>query len=527
MTQNNFQSPKQLNPFELKAEITKLLEKLKGINDLENYEIHYRTLDAQSDKKIIVKLLFKEIANLKDDGKIIKFLLKRYADRNELTERLWAMVKSNIASNMSKIFALDLLRDIDSGWSYDTCDAYLDNPEEFVDEDTKKLLATAILNPEVQIDFLDFLNSLTAEDKVILLKSLGQDYEKDELANILIPVFLSQPDSEAGKTAIEILGNSKSQLAYHALNTAMDYVPENLKPTVKKNISTLKLSGIREDNSIEFYKKILENSKPYKCCITYPDGHGNIAVIISRINKSGKVQFVAIVIDDYRGIRDCFGFNEITKFECNTIIERFYREEKEIYLQPEVIKTLLHQGEIISHKSNNWLIPYEYVCWKNLLADVEEADNNIKSVLDNEFSAQKILKEELQEITVSDFMLHWFLDSDYSDEFQEFLQIINNAQPEDFDKIIDNYVLKVFYKEEFDVWSERLLTVAYIKLKEGLNEEAHKIYNLYYDMNMKIEFFKNIMRISVYQYYFKQQNENIPNASEIVSKIERMWVANV
>ena len=359
MTQNNFQSPKQLNPFELKAEITKLLEKLKGINDLENYEIHYRTLDAQSDKKIIVKLLFKEIANLKDDGKIIKFLLKRYADRNELTERLWAMVKSNIASNMSKIFALDLLRDIDSGWSYDTCDAYLDNPEEFVDEDTKKLLATAILNPEVQLDFLDFLNSLTAEDKVILLKSLGQDYEKDELANILIPVFLSQPDSEAGKTAIEILGNSKSQLAYHALNTAMDYVPENIKPIVKKNISTLKLSGIREDNSIEFYKKILENSKPYKCCITYPDGHGNIAVIISRINKSGKVQFVAIVIDDYRGIRDCFGFNEITKFECNTIIERFYREEKEIYLQPEVIKTLLHQAEIISHKSNNWLIPYE------------------------------------------------------------------------------------------------------------------------------------------------------------------------
>ena len=147
--------------------------------------------------------------------------------------------------------------------------------------------------------------------------------------------------------------------------------------------------------------------------------------------------------------------------------------------------------------------------------------------MDNEFSAQKISKEELQEITVSDFMLHWFLDSDYSDEFQEFLQIINNAQPEDFDKIIDNYVLKVFYKEEFDVWSERLLTVAYIKLKEGLNEEAHKIYNLYYDMNMKIEFFKNIMRISVYQYYFKQQNENIPNASEIVSQIERMWVANV
>ena len=527
MTQNSFQTPKQLNPFELKAEITKLLEKLKGINDLENYEIHYRTLDAQSDKKIIVKLLFKEISNLKDDGKIIKFLLKRYADKNELTEKLWAMVKSNIASNVSKIFALDLLRDIDSSWSYDTCETYLDNPDEFVDEDTKKLLDTAIFNPEVQIDFLDFLNSLNQEDRIILLKSLGQDYEKDELANIVIPVFLSQPDSETGKTALEILGNSKSQLAYHALNTAMDYVPANIKPLIKKNISILKLCGIREDNSIEFYKKILEQSKPYKCCITYPDGHGNIAVIISRINKFGKVQFVAIVIDDYHGVRDCFGFNEISKFECNTIIERFYRDEKEIYLKPEVIKTLLHQAEIISHKSNNWLIPYEYVCWKNLLADVEEADNNIKSVLDKEFPVQKISKKELEEITGSDFMSHWFLDADYSDEFEEFLQIIKNTKPEDFDKIIDEYVLKVFYKEEFNVWSERLLTVAYIKIKEGLNEEAHNIYNLYYDTNMKIEFFKNILRTSIYQYYFKLKKENEQQASDIVSQIERMWVANV
>ena len=79
MIKDNFQGKNngQLNPFEIKAEILSLISKLKGINDLENYEIHYRNLDAQNDKKIIVKLLFKEINNLKDDGKIIKFLLTR------------------------------------------------------------------------------------------------------------------------------------------------------------------------------------------------------------------------------------------------------------------------------------------------------------------------------------------------------------------------------------------------------------------------------------------------------------------
>ena len=268
------------------------------------------------------------------------------------------------------------MRDIDTDWNYENCSEYLDNPDELVNADTKKILDTAIANPEVQIDFLDFLNSLPDNDKVILLQSLGDDYSKDELANMLVPVFLSQSNTEAGKTALEILGNSKSQLAYHALNSALDFVDETLISAVKKNLSILKLSGIREDNSIAFYKEILKDSKPYKFCITYPDGHGNQAVIVSRINKQGKVQFVAIVIDDYKGIRDCFGFNEISKFECNTIIERFYRGQRALDLNPELLKAFLVKAEKLSKHQ----MPYEYVCWKNLLVDIET--ENLDKIID-------------------------------------------------------------------------------------------------------------------------------------------------
>ena len=95
-----------------------------------------------------------------------------------------------MTSNQAKIFALDLLRDIDSNWSYDECEQYLDNPEELVDADTKRILDNAIADPEVQIDFLDFLASLSDDDKITLLKSLGNDYSKDELANMLVPVFM-------------------------------------------------------------------------------------------------------------------------------------------------------------------------------------------------------------------------------------------------------------------------------------------------------------------------------------------------
>ena len=51
-------------------------------------------------------------------------------------------------------------------------------------------------------------------------------------------------------------------------------------------MSTLKLSGIRVDNTIEFYKEILKESKPYKSYISFPDGHGNMAIIFSRIREN-------------------------------------------------------------------------------------------------------------------------------------------------------------------------------------------------------------------------------------------------
>ncbi len=497
-----------LNPFEIKAEMARIFETLKGVSDFENYEVHFRTLDAQNDKTIIIKLLFKEINNKNHNALLLKFLLLRYGKKEELSEHMWSIIKSNMSSNQAKIFALDLLRDIDTNWSYEECGKYLDNPDELIDSDTKRILDNAIINPEVQIDFLDFLSSLSEDDRVILLKSLGNDYSKDELANMLVPVFLSMPETETGKTALEILGNSKSQLAYHALNNALDFVDENLIPAIRKNLSVLKLAGIREDNSLEFYKDILKNSKPYKFCITYPDGHGNQAIIISRINKSGKVQFVAIVIDDYKGIRDCFGFNEISKFECNAIIERFYRGQRALELEPGILKSILENAEKLSHHK----IPYEYICWRNLLADIEALPLKLN------YKIKQLSQKEFENILKYDFTDYWFLNSSYSDEFEEFIKNIDKISTDKFEQFIDENLEKVFFPEEYRIWTERILNCALLKHLAGDEKSAQNLYSLYNDKKLVRELFKNILRKSIYENYFAVK-DNVR-----VQQIEDMWV---
>ena len=497
----------ELNPFEIKAEIQRVITTLQNVKDFENYEVHYRTLDSQSDKNVITKLLFKEINN--PNPELIKFLLLRYCPSDELSEKLWGIIKNKLTSNQAKIFALDLLRDIDTDWSYEECNKYLDNPDEFVNSDTEKILNKAIINPEVQIDFMDFLATLPENDKIVLLNSLANDYSKDELANMVIPVFLSMPESEAGKTALDILGNSKSQLAYHALNSALDYVDESVKPSIKRNLAILKMAGIREDNSFEYYKELLSESEPYKFCITYPDGHGNQAIIVSRINKNtGRVRFVAIVVDDYKGIKDCFGFNDISVFECNAIIDRFYRGQRALEVPPEILKGLLDNAEKLSKRN----LSYEYVCWKNILSDIEPEEIKL------DYKVKELSKGDFESILQADFTDFWFLDGNYSDEFAEFLELANNTNPKDFDKIIDENIEKVFFEDEYKVWTDRILNTSVLKTLSGDIEMAENLFALYHDKKLVREFFKNILRKSLYEYYFSKKDE------EAVKKIEDMWV---
>ena len=530
----NDSSVKQLNPFEIKAEITALVSKLFDVKDFENYEIHYHKLDLQNDKTIITKLLFKELANIKPENeRIIKFLLVRYAEHNTLVNYLWSIIKNNMTKNSLKIFALNFLREIDAEWTYEECGEYL-NTEELVDEDTRNLLEKAVINPEVQIDFLDFFQTLSSQDKIVLLQSLRDDYTGDALANILIPVFLAQPDSEAGKEALTILGNSRSQLAYHALNSSLEFVNDDIKQLIKKNLLILKLSGIRENNSKEFYTDLLANSKPYRLNITYPDGHGNQAMIFSRINENAKVKFAGIVINDYYGIKDCFGFNELSKFECDTIIDRFYRDEKSIEISPEEFKTILFNAELISKKSQNWLLPYEYSCWKTLLFDIEIENKSIKTILDEKLQKKALSEEKFNSVLNADFMTHWFMDAAYSDEFEEFLAELNEKLKiggiVDFDKITDNNTDKVFYQEEKIVWRKRLLNCSYLKLITENFAEASVLYNIYYDDKYFEDFLKFIMKKSIYEYYFSMRYRNdtgifdTDKITEIVAAIENKWV---
>ncbi len=533
----------ELNPFEIKSEILRIINKYSNLTSLREVFLEdFELLDNSANRNVISKLLFKELINTKSGRElIVKFLLERYVEKEELIQKLWEILKNPLASSEVKIIVLGFLRELETDWKYEDYENALGDDVDIVDEDTRQMLDTAIINPEVQIDFLDFLHAVDPKDRVLLINSLAEDYEKDALANVLIPVFLSQPDSELGKEALNILGNSKSQLAYHALNSSLEFVDDSIKPLVKKNLSTLKLSGVREDNSKDFYKAILSKSKPYRCCVTYPDGHGNQAIIFSRTNEAKRVQFAAVVVNDYNGIRDCFGFNDISQFECDKIIERFYKGEEVLNVSANVVKTLLIYYEKLSKvKYNNWLLPYEYVCWKNLLADIDYEVKTFEELLVDCFDGQKLSNTELATLFGEEFFSKWFLNSDYSPEFEMLLNKLNHRVKEnlsavDFDKVIEENLNVIFDNTEKLIRAKRLLLCAYLKLVDKKPETSRKLCTIYKDSENFNYLLTLILKRSIYEYYVNLKFNTEENADrfslkeldEIISAIEKRWVHNV
>lgn len=523
---------KQLNPFELKMSLNELLNKLNSVSDVQNCLSDIDLLDGQEDKTLLTKLLFKELINAKNNKiPIICFLLEHFTPREEFVKGLWKSIQNPSLPSEVKITVVNLLREYDSDWSFESCQD-IENSEEILDASTKQLLNSAIINPEVQIDFMDFMASIKVEDKITLMNSLAQDFGDDELANILIPVFESNPNSAVGKEALSLLGATKSELALHVLERMLPHTTGELNQAVRKNLAILKMSGIREDNTKDFYKKILSNSVAGNFYITYPDGRGDIALIGTRITQEDRVRFISIVINIDKGIKDCFGFYDISKFECSKILERFLKDERTADISPSAFVTILNNAELLTIKKfgQDWQLPYEYVCWKNLLIDIDFEDKPIELIVKEQIPITKINEDifvKLDEMKVSK---RWFLDFDYSDEFETVIKELKVT--DDLDELILKYRDSVFCEEEKSSWLKKLIISAYIKLDIGKIDEASEIYSLSQNENLLAQFYTNILRRSVYEYlmlvkYNKDLNAEHFTEEQIRSKIEyieQKWV---
>lgn len=530
-----------MNKLQIKAEVLTTLRAFMGstipdpslLTDLKKIE----------DKKTILDILLRELVGA-DEHKslLVCWLLTELIEKDYLNDELWNVIKSPDYNDQVKMICFNMLKDLGNKIDYEVISGYFEKFNELINKETKELLDTAIMNPEAQIDFMDFLNALSDNDKILLMKSLEEDYANDALANIVIPVFLYYMNSEVGEAALEILGKTKSQLAYHALDNCKKYVDEKMLPRLNKALSELKLSGIRVDNTIDFYKEILKESKPYKSYISFPDGHGNMALIFTRIRKNKTLQFLAVVINARYGILDAFGFNSMTERDFYKIVDKFYNYQEKYEIPASVVKHLLNKAVEISY-DNNELLPYEYICWESILLDIEAEKPELN------IDRKELSQKDIDKLCLNEYTQNWFFDEIVSEDFGNFIDKLSSTLKEnkydiDLDKFVADNFDMVFTTKELTYQMVSFNIAAYLRYIKGDKDLAQ----IFYSLGSNYAFLSNILRKSIYEYYVgkryilknQRQASNMfeaklqPKVDDfellqldmIISMIEAKWVDN-
>ena len=530
-----------MNKLQIKAEILATIRAFSGsdvpdaslLQDLKNIE----------DKKSVSNVLIRELTHA-DEQKtlIICWLLTELIDKEKLNDELWNVIKSPDYTDHVKMVAFNMLKDLGNKIDYDIISGYFEQFNELINKETKELLDVAIMNPEAQIDFMDFLNALSDNDKILLIKSLEEDYANDALANIVIPVFLYYMNTEVGDAALEILSKTKSQLAFHALESAQRYVNETTSAKINRALSALKLSGIRVDNTIDFYKEILSESKPYRCYASFPDGHGNIAVIFSRKRETDTLQFLAAVLSPKYGILDAFGFNSMTEQDFVRVVDKFYNYQEKYEISAGVVKYLLNQAVDISYYIGEQ-IPYEYICWESILLDVEQ------ETVDIDIERRDLSQKDIDKLCLSPYVQNWFFDEITSPEFAQFINKLSDEYKSnnfsvDLDKFVADHFDEVYTDEELAYQTVIFSVAAYFRYLKNDMELAQ----IFHSLSTNYAFLTNILRKSIYEYYVgkryllkNQRKTSSPFEKKVVSEnddfkllqldmiisgIEAKWVDN-
>ncbi len=522
------------NKLQVRAELLSAVKKLEqGDKHTQEFLEEILTpLRDFTDKNTILDILIKEIISASTDTRflILSFLIENLVPKEMLEAELWRLLEQPHINDISKSNIINILKDLGNQINYEKYTEYFENPDSVIDADTEKMLKSAIYNPEALIDFLDFIEALPKTDKNLLIDSLCEDYVGEELANLFIPVLYANPNSELCKYAIEKLGESRSELALQPLNFIMNFTTDNeIKSKAKKSISALKLSGIREDKTTGFYKRVFENSKIDEVYTSLPDGRGNVGILVSRKRlQKNSLQMFAVVFNDSMGLLDCFGFNDITTTEFDRIVNKFYSNQEKIGITPSVAKLLLENAEQKALKVTG-KVSYEFVCWKKLLFDVETVSNSLNEVLSNKLENIDITSDHLKRLYSTGVFDKWFFHNSDNEDFDLLISKIvnilqlNKDKEQCFKKI--NSQTKLMFSQ---IWDEenirniefRLLLTAYLLSLNGMAAFANVMYSIIFNEDVKKELLNNILKVSIHEFYLREKAkyQNTSISTNIFSK---------
>ena len=541
----------QLSKLQIRAKVLSVISEIKSSvsyneESLSNY---IEKLNGIDDKETLLDIFLKEYIKMNENEYVFSgCILKNIVPKEYINDKVLEQLKSTILSDESKYKLVQLLRLVGSECNYNEIPSYFENPEEVLDKETKKLLESAVFNPEAMLDFLDFISAVSTKDRNLLLDSLKLDYEGDVLANIIYPVLYSNYDDGFILEVINILSDSKSSLALKPFKYLIETsTNQEIIKACRIGLKKLKLSGATEEKAHEYFKNIVKDTIPAEFFTTIPDGNGNQALLLSRQNKKGYYILIAIVMNDKSGIIDCFGFFNITKEELIKVIGKFYKSEGKYKVKPEYVKTKIEEAIDITIKTKH-KFPYEFICWNTFTSDLNVLDTDLKTYIETNCKQKLISQNEVLNLLTKEYTLRWFITPSENILIKLLVDgIYKEDEPniENINKKIKVNIDKIFDEKEVIIWENRFFNLIYLLINNSLLKEADNFYTILKNNDLFTLFKVVIIQRSIFNYYvglkenikesffttniFRKKNTksksyDIKKIEKIINILKRHWI---
>lgn len=541
-----------LNKLQIRAKILPILAELKAEPRL-SYDVFImktKELHEIEDFDTFFEILCKELSKVNEDKyiDILRAMILEFIPREMFETKALEILKMPDKPDMLKYQLIQTLKTVGKEIDYEELFEYLEDAQSIINYDTEKLLEHAVVNPETQIDFLDFLSSLQHEDKTLLIDSLAADYTGNNLANILAPVLYSDFPENVHLKAISILGETKSPLAIKALEYLHEITDNDIVRTnCKKSLNMLKLSGATKEAGEKFYKAIMAESTPYKCYTGIPDGHYNQGFLFSRKRSDGTLMMFSVVISKIYGIVDSFGFFNTTEEEYARIALRFGQNEVRFEVSPEYFKKVLDEAFELTKKRRE-SIRYEAVCWSMLTCDIIPEQQSEKEWVEENINEIPINQKIVNLLYETNYLDKWFFAPKDHDEFNNLINDFTENKNLNFDYVEEKTAEvfdKIWDKETEELFLKNIYTTCYLFGITGFTDYSKILYSVLFHQDLKRKMQEDIIKKSVYEYFFnlkethkefkfpanifrrKNKNEettDIKTVEAIITGIEEKWV---
>jgi hypothetical protein len=533
-----------LTKLQVRAEVLAVIQQLSTLEDSskESQLKLIKRLRSIENEEYVIDCLLRELPKGNyDQMQVVAQLLLEFGSLEMLDKPLWSLIKDPNIPDELKDTANVILRNLGDTTDPNLYLSYLKNPQDLIDKETERMLKMASLDPEAQIDFLDFMFSLPAAEQLQLVQSLKDDYPGEYLTCIFLPALEARPSDEVYHLLIEALGNTRSQEAMEVLEKIYEYTDNDFeKKKLKKSLNLLKLSGVKTQKELlQELPDFITNSEIYKCYASPIDGIGNQGIIISRLLTNNDISLFSVVVNDIQGIVDCFGFSQISNRDFERIIKKFQEGTTRVDIPVEYCKYRMMKSEQIN-RAFKIPVPYEYSAWKILVKDITNNFQELDTIV-NMLKDEKLINNIDNVYEISDFYC-WFIEDDdhpdilnfFKDNLSYFITIIDDDNihideiAKYFNDRIDEVLDMLFVLSWKMIYFDRLLNEAYLLKMNNYLEEAKLVataaWTLSEDCNIPLQenrFIRKIMQKSVIESLLRFQykiDDSITNGKSIVSK---------